>query len=219
MTRSISPQRIIGALAYRTMSALNGNAPFMARLAAEYPYASNCIVNGEFDLWHYFGTHYEISQTITSIAQDINGSLVKFPSFLTFLPVEQRVNGLDKTLIYDIAIAASTNSKWTSDQRETLVFETLLRPIYDEFMRQIVTSGWFLLPAGLPTHSKFECYTTGEYSGAILNRYSEYLDAIEIRGLQLPLKRADICEVEVRQMGEDGAIILSKAQQLLTKNK
>lgn len=218
MIRSISPTRIISALAYRAMSELNGDAAFMARLSDIYPYAPNCLVDGEFHLWHYAGTHYEISQVITSIAQSPNGSRVKFPAFLDFLPVEQRVSGLTTTLVYNLAIVASTNSKWLSDQREKLVFETVLRPIYDAFMRQIAHSGWFTYPAGEPVHSKFECYTTGEYSGAILRSYTEYVDAIEIRGLQLPLKRADICEADVLQAEADNAVVLSKMEELLNIN-
>jgi hypothetical protein len=201
------------------MSALNGNEPFIARLLGEYPYSQNCVVNGELNLWHYFGTHYEISQVITSIAQGENSSLVKFPSFLNFLPVEQRVSSLDRTLTYNVAIAASTNSKWTSDQRERLVFDTLLRPIYEEFIRQIGLSGWFQYSAGDPAHSMFECYTTGEYSGRILNQYSEYIDAIEIRGLQLPLKKTDICIRELERIESDNSIVISKAENLLTSKK
>lgn len=216
MIHRISPEKIIGALAYRTMSALNGNTAFKARLAAEYPYVANCLVDGEFHLWHYFGTHSEISKVITAIAQDMNGSYVKFPSFLNFMPVEQRISGYGHTISFNLAIAASTNSEWLSDQRFDIVFDTLLRPIYEAFMLQVISCGWFAFPAGMPVHSKFECPTTGSYSGTIISKYSEHIDVIELRGLQLPLKRLSMCEDEIVQIEADGMLVLDTMKDLLT---
>jgi hypothetical protein len=214
MILNIAPQKLIAALVYRTQSALNGDAAFLVRLKAEYPYAGNCLVNDEFHLWHYSGTHFEIAQAMTAISKIPNGSRAKFPAILDFLPVMQLVDGNCTLLMFDLAIAASTDSAWNSAQRDRLVFEPLLNRVYEEFMTQIAASGYFIYPAGLPRHERYNCYTTGKYKGAIVETYTEYIDVIEIRGLQLTLK-GRICERDIARMEEDNALVLSDIQELL----
>lgn len=211
---NLAPQKVIAALVYRTQSALNGDDAFLARLKAEYPYAGNCLVNDEFHLWHHAGTHFEIAQAMTAISKAPNGGRVKFPAILDFLPVRQSVDGNTTALTFNLAIAASTNSALNSAQRDTLVFDPLLNRVYDEFFNQIAASGYFTYPAGLPRHERYNCYTTGKYQGAIVETYSEYIDVIEIRGLQLTLK-GRICERDIAQMQEDNALILSNIEDLL----
>lgn len=214
---NIAPQNIIAALVYRTQSALNGDAAFLARLQVEYPYSGNCLVNDEFHLWHHAGTHFEIAQAMTAISKVPNGGRVKFPAILDFLPVRQLVDGNTTALTFNLAIAASTNSQWNSAQRDAFVFDPLLNVVYDEFMNQVAASGYFTYPAGMPRHERFNCYTTGKYEGAIMDTYSEYIDVIEIRGLQLTLK-GRICERDIAQMKEDNALILSDIKDLLNNN-
>lgn len=213
MILDVAPQKIVAALVYRTQSALNGDAAFLLRLKEQYPYAGNCLVNDEFHLWHYAGTHSEISATMTAISKHPNGGRVKFPAMLNFLPVRQLVDGNKTTLTLNIAIAASTNSKLNSAQRDRFVFEPLLNTLYSEFMNQIAASGYFLY-VGLPRHERYNCYTTGRYQGAIMDTYAEYIDVIEIRGLQLTLK-GNICERDIARMDEDNALIMSDINDLL----
>lgn len=209
----MSPTRIIGSLVYRTRGALNQNAKFKAALA-EYYFSPNCLVDDRFHLWHYPGTHSEISRVLTEIGGHHNGGLVKLPAFLDFHPIRQVVNNGQTTIYYSLAIAASTNSKWLTEKRETQVFDRLLRPIYDEFIQQIDKCGYFRKDYGAPPHTKYEVFTTGNNQGVIVDRYGEHIDAIELHNLQLTLKNS-LCSKDFERIETENESVTTGIEEIL----
>ena len=158
---TVSPNTIIGSLVWRTREALNRNAAFLDALAGYY-YAPNCLVDGKFGFWHFPGTQAEISAVLLKLGEAVNGSMLKFPAVLNFQSIRQQRKGDAVTLNYNLAIAGSVKSTWTTREREAELFERVLRPVYDEFMRQAALSGYFLTDYGLPPHDYYEVFTTGQ---------------------------------------------------------
>ena len=175
---TVSPNTIIGSLVWRTREALNRNAAFLDALAGYY-YAPNCLVDGKFGFWHFPGTQAEISAVLLKLGEAVNGSMLKFPAVLNFQSIRQQRKGDAVTLNYNLAIAGSVKSTWTTREREAELFERVLRPVYDEFMRQAALSGYFLTDYGLPPHDYYEVFTTGGNAAQIKDLYGEHVDAIE----------------------------------------
>jgi hypothetical protein len=122
-----------------------------------------------------------------------NGYLLKFPSIFNFQSVKQE-RGSETTLHYNLAIVAPVRSEWLTQERDEQTFELVLRPIYEEFLRQITLSGYFNLDYGTPPHTCYEVFTTGDNSGIMLERYGDNMDAIELHDLRLELRNS--CQKE-----------------------
>lgn len=199
----ISPIKLIGSVVYKTREALRSNPVFIDGLSSNQ-FRHNFFKNGEFNLWHFPGTPNELSESFLSIGKAVDGSLDKFPALFNFMPVEQsytRVNSGNRiTLTYNLAFVSPTKSVWTTEQRESYVFDPLLRPVCNEFFNQLNESGYFDTDFGFVQHRRFEVFTTGNLQDErIEGRYGDYMDAIEIHSLNLilkPLCRKDILKIE-----------------------
>lgn len=191
----ISPTQIMGSLVYRTGEALNRNRTFMSGLSA-YRYYENCVVDGVFNLWHYPGTYNEISNILLTIGEHPNGSLIKFPAMLNYQASRQERGAKSTIYHYNMAIAASTSGEWTTQERDTNVFEPLLRPVYNEFIRQVKQAEYLSLPYGTPPHNTYEVFTTGDSEGIVAKQYGEHVDALEIHDLALTVKADAACRWE-----------------------
>lgn len=205
---TFSTNRLIGATVYRTRKALNADAAFMSALS-EYKYRPNCLYDDAFHLWHYPGTHSEIAETISKLSKTIAGGKVKFPCVMNFLPVNQAV-GSDATQIrLNLAICTVTDSQWMTPMRELKVFDTVLRPIYREFIKQVSRSPYLQNGYGEPPHTMTEIYTTGKNAGQVSDRYGEHLDAIEITNLLLTLNPR-LCDIQYRQMADENTMVITE---------
>lgn len=218
--RMISPNKIMGSLVYRTAQALNDNADFMEALQAKdangayvYPFVENILSDGKFHLWHYPGTHEEISASLLALGGLPNGERIKFPSILNFHPIDQRKTGQVNTIHFTLAIAARTSSQWTTEQRETSVFDPLLRPIYGEFMEQVINYPHFRLDYGIPPHSCIEIFTTGKNAQAVTDRYGEHIDAIELHNFYVDV--AEICDRDYRVIEYENSAVTQDINELL----
>ncbi len=191
---TVSPNTIIGSLVWRTREALNRNAAFLDALAGYY-YAPNCLVDGKFGFWHFPGTQAE-------------------PAVLNFQSIRQQRKGDAVTLNYNLAIAGSVKSTWTTREREAELFEKVLRPVYDEFMRQAALSGYFLTDYGLPPHDYYEVFTTGGNAAQIKDLYGEHVDAIELHNLSLVLK--PLCQRQLEQIATENDRVTENIADLLS---
>lgn len=199
----ISPIKIIGSVLYRTREALNNDTVFIA-MAKEYKF--DCFTGNRFNLWHYPGTGNEIGDVLQVMQKSYQSSKLKFPALFNFHPIEQDFSSLTPSFSYNMAFVASTKSDWTTEQREKFVFEPILRPIYREFLNQIVKSGYFLVSGPYVNHRMFEVYTTGnQQDDKIKGRYTDYLDAIELHSLRLTLKR--LCDGDIETIENQNLLI------------
>ena len=208
----ISPNKIIGSLVYRTRVALNNNDAFKTALL-NYAYHSNCLVDGDFLLWHYPGTPNEISTVLLKIGEHYAGNYLKFPAMLNFQTIKQD-KGEDTVIHYNLAIVGSVLSTWTTEQREVEIFDNLLRPIYEEFMNQVKSCKWFKTGYGMPPHAYYEIFTTGKNSGEIQNKYGDYIDAIELHDLALTVN-SGLCNKHFETIEAENKLVTSDINKLL----
>lgn len=209
----VSPNKIIGSLVYRTRTALNKDERFKSALK-DYAYSGNCLVDDKFLLWHYPGTGSEISRVLLKIGENPNGALLKFPAILNFQSIKQEKKEGKNLIYYNLAIVGSVAGEWTTEQREVQVFDKLLRPIYEEFMKQVKGCEYFQLNFGTPTHTYYEVFTTGDNSSELMNRYGDCIDAIELHNVILSLKPV-LCERHLSVMENENNLVTEDINQLL----
>jgi hypothetical protein len=173
--------KLIGSLTYRTREVLRNNQAFLTSLE-RYRCVSTCFANdNKFSLWHYPGTHGEISAAFLNI----DDGRLKFPSILNFNPIKEVVSAQNVTYTFNLAFVAPTFSEWCTEEREAQVFELLLTPVYKEFLRQVVLSRYFVTNYGDVPHTRYKVFTTGKASDGIIEHYGDYIDALEVHGLTL----------------------------------
>jgi hypothetical protein len=205
----ISPNKIIGSLVYRTREALNNNQKFLDGIAS-FEFANLIATGGKVHLWHYPGTYEEISEMFLS-ANDLESCKLKFPALFNYQSVREDVGIRDglRRLHYNLVFIAPVNPVWTTQTREDKVWKLLLYPIYEEFFRQIKRSGHFQVPAGEIPHTLYRIPTTGaSASGAMVKRYSEYMDAFQISDLQLSVAIRN-CERDLAKITEENNKVIN----------
>lgn len=212
---TISPNKIIGALVYRTRENLNKNASFLEK-ASLYKFITDSMNDGKISLWHYPGTPDEISGILNFMDKNPNGNKLKFPSIFNYNTIKQTKSGQKVIINYNLAIVGRVLNNWTTEQRDTQLFDRLLRPIYEEFIRQVKGCGWFITELPLPTHSYYEVFTTGGNQGVLLERYGDYVDAIELHNLSLTL-RPNLCEKDLIKIEEENKKVTEGFELILKK--
>ena len=200
----VSHIAVVGSLVYRTREALNANPAFLLGLAG-YPFLDTRQGCG-IGFWHYPGTQGEISG-ILNAASEIT-SQWQYPSLMDLQPVRQRRTAGHTALRLNLVFAAPVAGQWTTEERERLVFDPLLRPLYREFMRQVDRSGYFI-PDGYDDpypHEMYENFATGGDDGVIMERYGNYLSAIEVHNLELKLSN-ELCDDQVGRILCENALV------------
>jgi len=199
----VSYNEIIGALTYRVNEALNKDSKFLEDLE-KYKFHKVVTHEGKLHLWHFPGTQEEIAGTMQWLGKDPKGQHIKFPAILNFQNVyalKGRNFGQQPgttRIGYTLAIASIVDRDWTTEQRDKYVFRYLLRPIYDEFIRQIRKMKIFLIPISGIVHTYLEVYTSGvplrivqgvrsAMPESIKDFYGDYMDFIQLSNFQLIL--------------------------------
>lgn len=192
-----SPNKVIGSLLYRTVVSLNENKLFLDRLLSSYKYAEDCFVGDKFMIWYYPGTHNEISEALIDLSKNPNTSRCKFPALFNFQSIRQDVGPNFTTILYNIALCGVVDGeKWLTEDREAQVFDLLLRPIYAEFMKQVLNYPFFSNDYGMPRHTLVDRFTTGKDKQAMIDAYADYIDAIELQNLQIRVK-SNLCRKDL----------------------
>ena len=191
----MTPNEIIGSLVYRTNSALNGNAKFLEAVR-KYKYYHAVVNDGRLHLWHYPGTAQEISHVFQSLTKDsLMGSKLKFPAILNFqgVTVEHEFQQGITLMRYNLAIVAPVLSEWTTQFREAQVYKLVLKPIEDEFVRQINSFRHFQKNMGGLRYTSTYVPTTGHALNSTMKiLYGDFIDAIELQNLNV--KVLQTCE-------------------------
>lgn len=214
----ISPNKLIGSAVFRTMEALNGNTTFIEG-ARQYEFWPNCFKDGKLHLWHYPGTPNEIANILVQVGKLLDGASLKFPAVLSYHPIRQDKGvPVDNhryvdIVRYNLAIISPVRSNWTTEEREHYLFEPLLRPIYEAFIRQIKTSPAFHVDYGL-RHDYYEVFTTGRSAETVHKLYGDYIDAIELHDLSLTL-RPSLCNAVIERMYEENDLVTDNIETLL----
>lgn len=201
---AVSHIAVVGSLVYRTREALNADPDFLAGLD-DYPFL-DVRDGGLVGFWHYPGTQSEIGN-ILNAASEVTAQW-QYPSLMDLQPVRQQRAARHTALRLNLVFAAPVAGQWTTEERERLVFEPLLRPLYREFMRQVARSGYFVADSyddPFP-HELYENFATGGDDGVIMERYGSYLSAIEVHNLELKLSNS-LCEDQIGRIICENALV------------
>jgi hypothetical protein len=192
----------VGSVLCNTISALNGNKAFLAHLEAEYPFADTCLYDGEFHLWYYPGTAQEIQTEVTKQRD----SKLKFPALFLYLPNHERMTEKNSSLTLNLAIVGATHStqsagrEWISEYRDRYVFQPLLNPVYEEFMRQLSFSKLFITGNKIP-HSCYSVPTTGGYADDY-TAWGDFVDYIRLLNVELTVN-PHLCDKDILKAREE----------------
>ena len=101
-------------------------------------------------------------------------------------------NGQDMTIVSEvnlnIVICTATDASYTGSQRYDESFRPTLQPLYELFIKKVAQyNGFSGLSEGLIPHTKIDRLYWGTEGGAgnTANKFNDYIDAIEIRDLNL----------------------------------
>jgi hypothetical protein len=145
-----------------------------------------------FEVFYQYGHIREISQTLQSYSETDRFRSKKYPAVFLLQDFAERMGARygEAVVRLVLLIVADSSNVYRSSDRYEKVFNPVLYPIYDELMRQIVKDSRINTPYGGPPHEKIDRLFL---SNALVDHttkgeglmFSDYLDAIEIRGLEL----------------------------------
>lgn len=124
---------------------------------------------------------------------------LKYPIIALFQDFEEKFGESQRVVssaTLNIVIANQTSPDYTSAERYTYNFRTILYPIYDLLVKHIIRIKWFVnVGPGLVPHRKTDRLfwgRTGLY-GNESNIFNDHIDAIEINDLTLDLSLRKLC--------------------------
>lgn len=124
----------------------------------------------------------------------------KYPLIAVFQDFEERISdelGVYGNAMPTVAIMNITDSNLYTEDRYILNFKPVLYPLYYQFLREIVDSGYFVLrsPKKIP-HTKIDRVFWGtrlertgdnQIQGGKEAHHDDYIDAIELYNMNLPI--------------------------------
>lgn len=128
----------------------------------------------------------EIAETLMQMDQDPESRYKRLPLVCLFQDVsEQHADklGIQYRVRPRVAIVTGTRIEAKADQRYNETFKPVLYPIYNELIRQVSRSNFFLLKGGQVAHTKTDrLYWGSKYvnRNGEKNQMNDILDGIEI---------------------------------------
>lgn len=141
---------------------------------------------------YLYGNIKEVTQRLTELWQSMQSGNQTNPYPVVVLLEDIRIdrrntNGYYGTPVINMFIATATNKDFTSAQRETITFQNILRPIYREFLKQLVASQYTsIYSVRAVDHVMYE----RKYWGLDNNTATQlqtYIDAIDLVDLSFKL--------------------------------
>ena len=144
---------------------------------------------------YQFGTLREIVDNLDKLG-NLDNSL-KYPLVALIEPFSQKkgIFNVESIMTIRFLIATYTRKQLKADERLQLNFKPILFPIYEEFIRQTCKSAYFRveeIPHTLVNHFEIGRESLSGYDGNVFN---DHIDAIEIKDMELSLKRKQ-CKIK-----------------------
>lgn len=116
----------------------------------------------------------------------------KYPLIALFQDFEERKGenqAINTSVSLNIIIAVNTSNKYISSERYTNTFKEVLYPLYNLLIEKIASSPYVQSVEGIIPHTKIDRVYWGKQGlyGSEGNIFDDYIDAIEIQGLELDL--------------------------------
>jgi hypothetical protein len=151
---------------------------------------------GDLDSPVYFdaGHYKDVTRNLTLKDNSINDKEKKYPLIWLVMDfVEKKGEGKDfYCALYDVGIiiGVPTRPEFTMNERRDNSFLAMLYPVYDQFLYQLTASGLFTAssPDDIPHEKIDRPYWGGvslDGSGGSANFWNDFIDAIQIRRMQL----------------------------------
>lgn len=142
---------------------------------------------GLTEINYIYGHGEEVAQIMADMANDTTQRLRQFPLIWLEEDIEiVHVDGFDVARIKRLAIVWASEKPFESQERENHSFVPVLRPIWNEFIRQIGKHPRFWIYDDRELRKGKECklWGTDDNAKAV---FSDYVDAIEMRNIELKL--------------------------------
>lgn len=154
-----------------------------------------CVATGEkvgYPVNYIFGESAYIREQLSVLSKSRETALKKFPLIGLYSPFVERKDSRDyycKTSV-DLIIAVNTLEKYTNEQRLEVSFKGVLRPLYEAFIEEVKNYKRFDFDDHV-SHNYSENFVFGRRGAydSLGNELSEKIDAIEIKNLELTVKK------------------------------
>ncbi len=143
---------------------------------------------------HYvFGNSQYVKDNLDELSKTPEGSDIKFPLIALFCPFEEKRDSPDyfSKATVNVLIATSTSREWSNEERLSLSFRNILRPIYKRLLETLKKDGRFDFGYDeVVKHKYSENYSYGRYGArtGTGDAVSEPIDAINISNPELTIK-------------------------------
>ena len=141
---------------------------------------------------YLFGDWNYISNQLTVWGKSPKTSPLKFPIICLYSPFTEERDAEDVRVSLEFIIMVNTEKDYTNEDRELISFDKVLRPIYRLFMDEIRGDRRFVSDyRGVVPHQYTENYRYGRVGvlGPDGKPFRDFIDAIEIRNLDLTIKK------------------------------
>lgn len=142
--------------------------------------------------FYMYGHPMEIIETLSQKDKHSTLKYKRYPLIALFQDFEEEKGdnqAINTRVRLNMVIAVSTKREYKSSERYTNTFKTILYPLYNLFMEKFAASNYFQTSEGIIAHTKIDRVfwgKTGLY-GNEANIFNDYLDAIELRNLELSI--------------------------------
>lgn len=140
---------------------------------------------------YLFGDWNYISNQLTVWGKSPKTSPLKFPIICLYSPFTEERDAEDVRVSLEFIIMVNTEKNYSNEDRESISFDKVLRPIYRLFMDEIRGDRRFVSDyRGVVPHQYTENYRYGRVGvlGPDGKPFRDFIDAIEIKNLELTVK-------------------------------
>ena len=145
-----------------------------------------------------FGNTQYVKDKLDLLSSSQSGTDIKYPMIVLFCPYKEKRDDPDyySKASVNLLIACSSRRDWSNEERLTTSFKNILRPIYKRLLEVLRDDS--RLDFGYNEtikHEYSENYSYGRY-GAYTEKgdeVSEPIDAINIRNLEIKIKKLKNC--------------------------
>lgn len=141
---------------------------------------------------YLFGDWSYVSNQLTVWGKSPKTSPLKFPIICLYSPFTEDRGAEESRVSLEFILMVNTEKDYTNEDRESISFDKVLRPIYRLFMDEIRGDRRFASDyRGVVPHRYTENYRYGRVGvlGPDGKPFRDFIDAIEIKDLNLTIKK------------------------------
>lgn len=158
---------------------------------------------------YQFGDWEYISNQLVVWGKSPEKSPMKYPIICLISPFEEDRREEDERVSLWFIVLVNTRKGYTNEERETFSFEKVLRPIYRIFIDEVGKDARFATNyRGIVPHTYTENYRYGRVGvlGPDGKPFRDFIDAIEIKNLDLTIKKTKCDGKEIQRVSRRGKL-------------